>query len=90
MDVTRRVEVRIDELVLHGFPPLDARAVGAAVERELAALLLAAPPAASAAADAVAAGSFTAPHGADAHALGAAVAGRIQGALAPHPRLGAS
>ena len=35
----QRVEVYIEELVLHGFPPLDAPAVGEAVQRELAARL---------------------------------------------------
>jgi len=34
--VTRRVEIRIDRLVLHGVAPGDRRAVAQAVERELA------------------------------------------------------
>jgi hypothetical protein len=32
----QRVEVRIEELVLHGFPPLDRRSLGESLERELA------------------------------------------------------
>ena len=31
----QRVEVRIEELVLHGFPPLDRRALGDSLERAL-------------------------------------------------------
>lgn len=34
-----RVEVEVEELVLHGFPPLDRDAVQAAVERHLASVL---------------------------------------------------
>jgi hypothetical protein len=35
----RRIEVEIEEVVLHGFGPLDRPAVGAALEAELARLL---------------------------------------------------
>jgi hypothetical protein len=76
----RRVEVRIEELVLHGFPPLDARAVGDAVERELAELIGARPPpAALAGQDRVDAGSFDA--AIQPAALGAGVAGQIRQVL---------
>lgn len=78
--MSRRVELHIEELVLHGFPPLDARAVGEAVERELAALMAERPPRARLAADAVRGGSFVAQSLA-AGSLGAAIAGRIGGAL---------
>jgi hypothetical protein len=72
----QRIEVRIDELVLHGFPALDGHAVGAAVERELARLVAARPPAARGA-DALDAGSFAVPAGPDAGELGGAIASRV-------------
>jgi hypothetical protein len=72
----QRIEVHIDELVLHGFPALDARAVGAAVERELA-LLVAARPPAPRGADALDAGSFAVPAGRDSGELGAGIASRV-------------
>jgi hypothetical protein len=34
-----RVEVHIEELVLHGLPPVDGNAVGEALQRELVVLL---------------------------------------------------
>lgn len=36
----REIKVRIDELVLHGFSPADRLRIGAALERELARLLV--------------------------------------------------
>jgi hypothetical protein len=71
--------VHIEELVLHGFPPLDARAVGDAVERELAELVGARPPAALAGRHAVDAGSFDA--AVQPAALGAGVAAQIRRVL---------
>jgi hypothetical protein len=49
----RRIDVHIEELVLHGFPPLDRYAVSEAVQRELATLLEASPPATLVSADAL-------------------------------------
>jgi hypothetical protein len=37
----RRIEVELEEVVLHGFGPLDRAALGAALEAELARLLAA-------------------------------------------------
>jgi hypothetical protein len=79
--VTRRsVYVHIEELVLHGFPPLERHALRDAVERELAALVAAHGVPAAGAAGAVAAGSF------DAASLGpadlaAGIAASVGGAL---------
>jgi hypothetical protein len=76
VDVTRRVEVRIEELVLHGFPPLDAPAVAEAVARELDGLAAVPEPAHH-----VDAGSFGAASLAPG-ALGAGIAARLGNALA--------
>ena len=38
LDVKQNVELRIGELVLHGFPPSDRQRIGGAMERELARL----------------------------------------------------
>lgn len=35
----QNIELHIEELVLHGFPPGDRRSIGGAVERELAMLI---------------------------------------------------
>jgi hypothetical protein len=75
------VEVRIEELVLHGLPPLDRHAVGDAVERELAARIAEQgsfnPPSAGRAD----AGDFAAPAGLDVDALGSRVADHVGRAL---------
>jgi hypothetical protein len=71
-----RVEVEIEEFVLHGFPPLDHNAVAEAARRELAQLVVAAPPPDRGAA-ALDAGSFAAPEGPDARELGARIASRL-------------
>ena len=36
--IPQAIEVHIDELILHGFPPADRHPIGGAVERELARL----------------------------------------------------
>ena len=75
----RRVEVHIEELVLHGFPRLDARAVAEAVERELGPLVAAGEPAWRG--GSVDAGSFAATSLAPG-ALGTGIAARLRDALA--------
>jgi len=76
-----RVEVHIEELVLHGFPPLDRHAVGEAVQRELGALVASRPLGAPVSADTVDAGRFDAPAGWGADALGTRVAERVREAI---------
>jgi hypothetical protein len=78
----RPVNVRIDELVLHGFDPRDRLAIGAAVERELARLLAgegSSPRPAHA--DRVDAGSFEVARDARPGAVGAEIARAIHGGL---------
>ena len=82
MDVRpARVEVHIEELVLHGFPPLDRHAAAEAVQRELAALVADRPLGAPVSADTVDAGRFDAPGGWGADTLGRRVAERIREVL---------
>lgn len=76
-----RVEVEIEELVLHGFAPLDRHAVAEAVQRELARLVAAGPPPARDA-DRLDAGSFPAPDGRDTGELGARIASSVGEVLA--------
>ena len=76
----RRVEVRIEELVLHGFS-LDRHAVGDAVERELAARIAEHGSVAPLSAGHVDAGEFTAPAGLGADALGSRVAEHVRRAI---------
>ena len=77
-----RVDVRMEELVLHGFSSLDRHAVGAAVERELAARITAEGGVAPVSAGQVDAGEFTTPAGLGPDALGSRVAERVGRALA--------
>lgn len=90
-----RIEIHVEELVLHGFPPLDRRALAEAVQRELAERVKAQLPRVPVSSDALDAGRFDAPPGWDAGALGAGVALQVGGALpltrlatgaAPSPR----
>ena len=76
-----RIEVEIEELVLHGFPPLDRHAVAEVVQRELAERVAMYPPHSPVSAYALDAGRFDAPPGQDAGALGAAVARQVGKAL---------
>jgi len=82
----RRVEVRIDELVLHGFAPRDRHAIAAGVEEELAWLFTGQLPAAAQGSnqwrDRVDGGAFPLPRGARPHAIGALIARAIHGGLA--------
>jgi hypothetical protein len=80
------LDLRIDELVLHGFRPADRYEVAAAIERELARLFAGgAPPAlfdgARPTGD-IDGGSFAVPHGASAADVGAEVARAIHRSLA--------
>ena len=80
------IELRIEELVLHGFAPGDRHRVGAAVERELARLLAerGLPPGLVRGADLsrLDGGSFAVAPGAGAEAIGARVARAVYGRLA--------
>jgi hypothetical protein len=76
-----RVEVWIEELVLHGFSALDGHAVGDAVERELGARIAAQSAVAPLPAGHVDAGEFDAPDGLGADALGSRVAEHVGMAL---------
>jgi hypothetical protein len=85
-------DLRIDELVLHGFPPADRYEVASAIERELVRLLgeSGTPPALidgagsekGFAADQIDSGSFTLPRDAPPAAVGAEVARAIHRSLA--------
>ena len=81
-----RVELHIQELVVHGVGPLDARRIGAAVERELARLLAerGVPPQwlEGAGREAVDGQTFVAAAGEPAPAVGAAAARAVYGGLA--------
>jgi hypothetical protein len=77
-----RIDLRIEELVLHGFELRDRGPIGEAVERELTRLLagsrpLAPPPAQ----DVVDAGSFAISAGKGASDVGAQTARAVHGAL---------
>jgi hypothetical protein len=76
-----RIEVQIEELVLHGFFSLDRHAVGDAVERELAARIAEHGSVAPLSAGLVDAGEFAAPADLGADALGSRVADHIGQAL---------
>jgi hypothetical protein len=84
----RPVNVRIDELVLHGFDPRDRLAIGAAVERELARLMVtsAGDPGRLAGADRVDGGSFAVARDAPPSAVGAEIARAIHGGIGGGPR----
>lgn len=75
-----RIELEIQEFVLHGFSPLDRHAVAEAVRLELAARVASESPRAFASADLLDAGRFDAPPGPDAGALAAGVARSIAAA----------
>jgi hypothetical protein len=81
-----RVDVQIEELALHGFPPLAAGRVGEAVERELSLLVAARGLPTSFRADRAAAsldgGVFPLGAAGDARGLGARIAGNVYGSLA--------
>ena len=70
-----RIDVHVDELVLHGLPPLDPARFQAAFERELAVQL------AADRLEAAEGGSVEVGARARAEDVGAAVAGRVAGAL---------
>ncbi|MGH9944725.1 MAG: hypothetical protein ACRD9R_20450 [Pyrinomonadaceae bacterium] len=80
-----KVELHIEELVLHGFAPGDGVDIGAAVERELARLFAeqGVPPSFMHGLEAtrVNAGGFNVAPGAQAEAIGAQVAQAIYGGL---------
>jgi hypothetical protein len=78
----RAVNVRIDELVLHGFDPRDRLAIGAAVERELARLMASeGDPGRLAGADRVDGGSFGVARDTAPGAVGVKIARAIHGGL---------
>jgi hypothetical protein len=76
-----RVEVRIEELVLHGFSSVDRHAIGDAVERQLAAQIAEHGSVTPLSAGRVDAGEFAAPAGLGADALGSRVAEHVGKAL---------
>lgn len=81
-----RVDVHVEELVLHGLPRLDAHRVGEAVERELASMVATRGLPTSLQADRAAAsldgGAFPLGTGEDIRGLGARIAGNVYGSLA--------
>ena len=79
--MTPRIEVEIDELVLHGFHGSDRRTVAAALEAELARSLSGWRPDRSRTMAHVDAGAFDLRAGAPASSVGQAVASQIQGQL---------
>ena len=89
------IDLRVDELILHGFRPTDRHAIAAAIERELgrlfsdggvpAALLNRDPARAELAADRVNAGAFDVPHDASPDAVGVRVARAIHQSLGGAP-----
>lgn len=84
MDVTpRRIEVEIDELVLHGLPAAQRHAIGDAVVRELERLLAGRPVAHAAAAhvDRVDGGTIRTGRNADAGTTGRHIARAVYGTL---------
>ncbi len=81
----KNVELRIDELVLHGFAPGDRHRIGAAVERELSRLFAdkGTPPslARGGSIERLDGGAFEAKPGSGAEAIGARVARAVYGGL---------
>ncbi len=77
----RRIEVAIDELVLHGFDRSQRDGIAAAVRAELAAALEGWGPAAGISAGRLEAGSFTLPAAAPPAAVGRGVARQIRQVL---------
>jgi hypothetical protein len=76
----QRIELHIDELVLHGFEHSDRHAIGEAIERELTRLLGAGSvPLQSS--DQIDAGSLTLTSGARPQRIGTKVAGKIHRSL---------
>lgn len=73
----RRIEVAIDELVLHGFDASHRQGIAEAVQAELAALLQGWSPTAGASADRLEAGSFAVTVAAPPAAVGRGVARQI-------------
>ncbi len=78
----RRIEFEIGELVLHGFAPGEGRAIGDALQRELAASLSGWRPEASRDVAHFDAGTVIVPAGAPPTAVGAGVARRIRRSVA--------
>ena len=81
---TANIELRVDELVLHGFEPKDRHRIGRAVEHELGRLFAerGAPPLAQSGEIAdLDGGSFEVAPGAGAAAIGAQVAQAVYGGL---------
>ena len=82
----RRIEVVIDELVLHGFDPRHGERIADAVRVELAAALEGWSPAAADGAARIDAGSFTVPAGAPPAVVGRGTARQVGQIL--HPATG--
>ncbi len=86
----RRIEVAIDELILHGFDVRHRQGIAEAVQAELAAVLQGWSPTAGASADRLEAGSFAVPAAAPPAAVGRGVARQIgqavQAAVTPEGR----
>jgi hypothetical protein len=86
----RRIEVAIDELILHGFDVRHRQGIAEAVQAELAAVLQGWSPAAGASAGRLEAGSFAVPAAAPPAAVGRGVARQIgravQAAVTPEGR----
>jgi hypothetical protein len=80
-----RVELHIEELVLHGFAPADRARIGDAVQAELARLLAASggPQAKPAAVARLDAGAFQVKPGSPAESVGRQVASRVHQSLVP-------
>jgi hypothetical protein len=78
-----KVEIEVRELVLHGFDPRDGRAIGEAVERELARLVRARGVETAAPQDVARAdgGAFPLPANARGAAAGAPIARAVFGAI---------
>jgi hypothetical protein len=81
-----RVEILIDELVLHGFSPSDQQAIGAALALELQQRLARGGPEVLTRLQntaSLAAGQISLPPGAKPAAIGAQIAGAVHGSLVP-------
>lgn len=85
------VELRIEELVLHGFPPCSHHRIGDAAERELSRLFAerGVPPALVRSADTshLNAGAFEMDPGQRPETIGAQVAQAVYGVLSPHQHI---
>jgi len=77
----KRIRIHIDRLTLDGFDGIDGRAVGAAVERELARMVAREPPRQSSTRDRADAGALAVPPRPTAGQLGHAVSSSLHRAI---------